>query len=159
MNPNVQFMNGMDERLKFVLESVKKAVEMFLSATKDMEYACKFKAFDMVGVKESDKGALVEVIKEAFAIEIGNQAKDTIKEITYSYYVEDVEDKSVFWFNAVKEVPDYDKLAPAEEESEPKVKEIEEVAEEVVSDESDKENEVVLPHPSAMPAYKRTGSE
>ena len=142
-------MNGMDERLRFVLESVKKAVEMFLNAVKDMEYACKFKAFDMVNVKENDKDALVEVIKEAFAIEIGEQAKDSIKEITYSYNVESDGDNHTFWFNAVKEVPDYEKLAPVEEESK-----IEESKEEAVKD-----NEVVLPHGSGIHAYSRPGSE
>ncbi len=151
MKPSIQYMNGMDERLRFVLESVKKAVEMFLNAVKDMEYACKFKAFDMVDVKENDKNALVEVIKEAFAIEIGEQAKESIKEITYSYNVESDGDNHTFWFNAVKEVPDYDKLAPVEEES--KIEEIEESKEEA------KENEVVLPHGSGIHAYSRPGSE
>jgi hypothetical protein len=143
MNPEVQFMNGMDERLRYVLESVKKAVQVFLNAVKDMEYACKFKAFDIVNVKENDKNALVEVIKEAFAIEIGEQALESIKKITYSYNVESDGDNHTFWFNAIKEVPDYDKLAPPEEES--KIEEIEE---------SESKSESVAPD-----AYSRPGSE
>jgi argonaute-like protein implicated in RNA metabolism and viral defense len=137
--PRVEFMNGMDERLKYVLESVKKAVEMFLKATKDMEYACRFKAFEMMNVTETDKNALSEVIKEAFAIEIGYQAKDTLDSITYGYHVEAVEgeeSKYSFWFNAVKEKPVYpekEELAVVEE-----VKEEEEAKEET--------NEILLPH-------------
>jgi argonaute-like protein implicated in RNA metabolism and viral defense len=128
--PRVEFMNGMDERLKYVLESVKKAVEMFLKATKDMEYACRFKAFEMMNVTETDKNALSEVIKEAFAIEIGYQAKDTLDSITYGYHVEAVEgeeSKYSFWFNAVKEKPVY----PEKEE----LAVIEEVKEEEAKDE------------------------
>lgn len=134
--PRVEFMNGMDERLKFVLDSVKKAVEMFLKATKDMEYACRFKAFEIVNVSEVDKNALSEVIKEAFAIEIGNQAKDTLDTITYGYHVEAVEgeeNKYSFWFNAVKEKPVY----PEKEEID-KLDKIEEVIED-----SKEENTVV----------------
>jgi hypothetical protein len=129
--PRVEFMNGMDKRLKFVLDSVKKAVEMFLKATKDMEYACRFKAFEIVNVSEVDKNALSEVIKEAFAMEIGYQAKDTLDTITYGYHVEAVEgeeNKYSFWFNAVKETPVY----PEKEEELPVVEEVnEEVNEEV----------------------------
>jgi hypothetical protein len=122
--PRVEFMNGMDERLKFVLENVKKAVEMFLKASKDMEYACRFKAFEMMNVSENDKNALSEVIKEAFAMEIGYQAKDTLDSITYGYHVEAVEgeeNKYSFWFNAVKEKPVYptkEELAVVEEVAE-----------------------------------------
>lgn len=129
-------MNGMDERLKFVLDNVKKAVEMFLKATKDMEYACRFKAFEIVNVSEVDKNALSEVIKEAFAIEIGSQAKDTLDTITYGYHVEPVEgeeNKYSFWFNAVKEKPVY----PEKEEID-KLDKIEEVIED-----SKEENTVV----------------
>lgn len=108
--PKVEYTNEIDQRLKYVLDTVKKAVEMFLKASKDMDYACRFKAFEMVNVSEVDKNALSEVIKEAFAIEIGTQAKDTLDTITYGYYVEPVEgeeNKYSFWFNAIKETPVY----------------------------------------------------
>lgn len=158
MKPRVEFMNGMDERLKFVLESVKKAVETFLKATKDMEYACKFKAFEMVNVSEIDKDALSEVIKEAFAIEIGYQAKDTLDSITYGYNVEAVEGeegKYSFWFSAIKETPVY----PSQEETD-KLDTVEEVKEEVVEEAKEEvKDEVVLPHASGIHAYKRPGSE
>jgi hypothetical protein len=148
--PRVEFMNGMDERLKYVLESVKKAVEMFLKATKNMEYACRFKAFEMTNVSENDKNALSEVIKEAFAIEIGYQAKDTLDSITYGYHVEAVEEgRYSFWFNAVKEKPVY----PTKEELEV----LDEVKEE--EETKDETNEVVLPHASGIHAYSRPGSE
>jgi argonaute-like protein implicated in RNA metabolism and viral defense len=117
-------MNQVDERLKFVLDNVKKAVEMFLKASKDMEYACRFKAFEIVNVSEVDKNALSEVIKEAFAMEVGYQAKDTLDTITYGYHVEAVEgeeNKYAFWFNAVKEKPVYptkEELAVLEEVAE-----------------------------------------
>jgi hypothetical protein len=122
--PRVEFMNQVDERLKFVLDNVKKAVEMFLKASKDMEYACRFKAFEIVNVSEVDKNALSEVIKEAFAMEVGYQAKDTLDTITYGYHVEAVEgeeNKYAFWFNAVKEKPVYptkEELAVLEEVAE-----------------------------------------
>jgi hypothetical protein len=152
--PRVEFMNGMDERLKYVLESVKKAVEMFLKATKDMEYACRFKAFEMMNVTETDKNALSEVIKEAFAMEVGYQAKDTLDSITYGYHVEDVEEgRYSFWFNAVKEKPVY-----PEKEELPVVEEVKE-EEETKEEAKEEVNEVVLPHASAIHTYSRPGSE
>jgi hypothetical protein len=109
-HPKVEYTAAVDQRLQYVLDMVKKAVEMFLKASEDMEYACRFKAFEMVNISEVDKNALSEVIKEAFAIEIGTQARETLDEITYGYYVEPVEgeeNKYSFWFSAIKEKPVY----------------------------------------------------
>jgi hypothetical protein len=97
-----------DPRLEYVLETVKKAVEVFVEAVKNMEYACRFKAFDILNVKkDEERDALINVLKEAVAIEIGNIAKDTLDDITYDYYVETTEESSIFWLSAKKEKPDY----------------------------------------------------
>lgn len=111
MKVEVRRNGAIDPRLEYVLEIVKKAVEVFVEAVKKMEYACRFKAFELHNItKDEERDALINVIKEAVAIELGKQAENTLNDIKYDYYVESVDEgkQSIFWLSAVKEKPDYE---------------------------------------------------
>ncbi len=115
MIDEVKRTGKVDERLEYVLSSVKKAVEIFLEGLKKMEYEMRFKAFDVSVLPENDKNALVNLLIDAFAIEIGKVAKETLDDIKYGYEVENKDDGSFsFWFNAKKEKMNWDEVGKEE---------------------------------------------
>lgn len=104
-----------DERLEFVKDMCRQAVEGFIEAMKKMEFGMRFKAFDFLNIKDEEVNSLSDLISTAIAIEINKQAKDTLDTITYSCKMEKSEEGHSFWLNATKEKPDYDKVPKMEE--------------------------------------------
>lgn len=107
-----------DERLDYMKDMCKQAVELFLKAMEKMEYGMKFKAFDLFHLKEEEAKSLSDVISTAIAIELNKQAKDTLDEITYDCKLDKTPEKDgeyAYWIYAKREKPDWSKVPKMEE--------------------------------------------
>lgn len=133
-----------DERVEFVVQSVKKAVEVFITAIRNSsedQTEITFKAFTLNIEDKKEISQVFDFITAVVPIEIAEQAEDLVKLYTFYHNVEDAS----FFFHCRKIAP------PTSEEIEAALK-----AEEEAKKAKEKE-EVTLPHASAMSAYKRPG--
>ena len=121
-----------DERLEYLKDMCKQAVELFLVAMEKMEFGMRFKAFEFQGLKDDEINPLSDVITTAIAIELKAQAKDTLDNITYDCKVDkcDTEEgRYDFWITARREKPDWNAVpkmeeAPIEEITIPKLEDV-----------------------------------
>lgn len=105
-----------DENLEYVKENCKKAVQMLLEAMEKMEYCMRFKAFDFYHLKKEEVNAMSDLISTAIAIELKEQAKETLDTITYDCaMVQHEEEHYHFWITAKREKPDWSAVPKMEE--------------------------------------------
>ena len=126
-----------DEHLEYVKDMCKQAVKMFLEAMEKMEFGMRFKAFDFLHLKPEEVSAMSDLISTAIAIELKEQAKDTLDDITYDCNMikaEGEEEQYGFWISAKREKPDWTKVpkmdeTPIENVTIPKITDFEELKE------------------------------
>ena len=105
-----------DERLDYFLSVCKQAVTVFVDGLTKMEYAMRYKAIELSGIKDEEINGMTDLISTAIALEINKQAKETISEITYAFSTEPLgEGKYNIWLTARKEKPDYSNVPKMEE--------------------------------------------
>ena len=101
--------NKKDERLEYLLQQVKEGVRVFLeaiSASKEEEIGISFRAFTLKTNKKEEASAIFDVIMTAVAMEIAEQAKDTITKYTYYHSVDwEVEGEPSLFLHCRKQTP------------------------------------------------------
>lgn len=156
MKVELEMSGKKDERLEFVKEQTKKAVETFTEAIKassEEQEQISFKAFTLNTSKEEAE-KVFNTIMTMVAIELFQQVPELVKKITFFHSIESESEAE----HCLLLHCDKTKTPPTKEEVESKIqKEKEDFAVSVV--EVKEKDEVILPHASIMSAYIRPGSE
>ena len=152
MKVELEMSGKPDQRLEFVKEQTAKAIKMFTEAIKESteeQTQISFKAFTLQTSKvEAEK--VFTTIMSIVAMELFQQVPELIKKITFFHSIEsESEDEHHLLLHCDKE-----KTPPTKEDMDSKLQQ-----EKNDFDVKVVENELSLPHPSIMSAYKRSGSE
>jgi len=148
-----------DERLEFVKEQTAKAITIFTEAIKassEEQEQISFKAFTLNTSKEEAE-KVFNTIMTMVAIELFQQVPELVKTITFFHSIESQSESEhclLLHCDKTKTPPSKDEIDACLQ------KEKEDFAVSVSVPLGVKEaDEVILPHPSIMSAYKRSGSE
>jgi hypothetical protein len=93
----------MDERLQYLLASVKDGVRIFANAIRnspDDAETVAFNAFTLKSKSKEEVAALFDLVMTGVALELHEQAKDLVEKFTFYHKVEeqDEEHSSLFWY-------------------------------------------------------------